>query len=100
MTQAKVKFTNFAAYLSWSNDPENGLEGEFELVDGELVEMPPESELNNWIARCLIRMIANSTRSPLGCTLLTPETGLYNPAAAIARCINSVKSSRVAHSVR
>jgi len=60
MTQAKVKFASFAEYLAWSNDPEHAMAGQFELVDGELVEVPPESEFNNWIARCLMFAIADS----------------------------------------
>jgi Uma2 family endonuclease len=49
MTQAQPRFTTFAAYLSSSDD----LEGRFQLIDGELVELPPESELNNFIANHL-----------------------------------------------
>jgi Uma2 family endonuclease len=40
MTQAKPKIFNFAEYLSYSGD----LEGRYELIDGELVALPPESE--------------------------------------------------------
>lgn len=48
MTQAKAKFTTFEDYLSYSNDTD--MEGFYELIDGELVELPPESEENNWLA--------------------------------------------------
>jgi Uma2 family endonuclease len=48
MTQAKAKFTTFEDYLSYSNDMD--MEGFYELIDGELVELPPESEENNWLA--------------------------------------------------
>lgn len=48
MTQAKLKFASFEDYLSYSNEAD--MEGFYELVDGELVELPPESEPNNWIA--------------------------------------------------
>jgi Uma2 family endonuclease len=65
MTQAKLKFASFADYLAWSDDPANYLEGRFELVDGELVEVPPELEPNNWIARCLMFALANSGHIPL-----------------------------------
>ncbi len=52
MTQTKLKFTSFADYLSYSNEAD--MEGFCELVDGELVELPPASEPNNWIAdNCL-----------------------------------------------
>lgn len=36
------------------------LDGRFEYEDGELKALPPESELNNWIARCLLLRLANS----------------------------------------
>ncbi len=65
MTQAKLKFVSFADYLAWSDDPANYLEGRFELVDGELVEVPPESEPNNWIARCLMFTLATLGQIPL-----------------------------------
>jgi Uma2 family endonuclease len=50
MTQAKIRFSSFEEYLSWSDDPENYLEGRYELMDGELVQLPTESELNGAIA--------------------------------------------------
>jgi Uma2 family endonuclease len=46
MTQAKPKFATFAEYLSYSSE----LEGQFQLIDGELVELPPESRFNSTIA--------------------------------------------------
>jgi Uma2 family endonuclease len=55
MTQAKPRFATFEEYLSYSND----LEGRFQLIDGELVELPPESEPNNWIARSLLLTLAS-----------------------------------------
>jgi Uma2 family endonuclease len=58
MTQARIKFTSFEEYLSYSNEMD--LEGRYELVDGELVELPPESELNNWIADNLQFLLAMS----------------------------------------
>ncbi|MGF1566999.1 MAG: Uma2 family endonuclease [Nodosilinea sp.] len=48
MTQAKAKFASFEEYLAYSD--KTPLEGRFELVHGELVELPPESEENNWLA--------------------------------------------------
>lgn len=57
MTQAKVRFPTFEAYLSWSSTPENFMEGRYELIDGELFEVAPESEPNNWIARCLMFLL-------------------------------------------
>jgi Uma2 family endonuclease len=56
MTQAKPRFATFEEYLSYSED----LEGRFQLIDGELIELPPESEPNNWIARCLLITLASS----------------------------------------
>jgi Uma2 family endonuclease len=48
MTQARVKLTTFEEYLSYSD--EVSMEGRYELINGELVELSPESEPNNWIA--------------------------------------------------
>ncbi|GAB4351145.1 MAG: Uma2 family endonuclease [Leptolyngbyaceae cyanobacterium] len=57
MTQARVKFTSFEEYLS-SNDAMS-LEGRYELIDGELIELPPESRLNSTIAvRILLVLLA------------------------------------------
>jgi Uma2 family endonuclease len=56
MTQAKVKFTTFEEYLSYSD--ETPMDGRYELVDGALVELPPESEPNNWIADNLQFLLA------------------------------------------
>ncbi|MCU0568900.1 MAG: Uma2 family endonuclease [Oculatellaceae cyanobacterium Prado106] len=50
MTQAKVRFASFDEYFKWSSDPDHHLEGRYELVDGELVNLPTESELNGAIA--------------------------------------------------
>jgi Uma2 family endonuclease len=58
MTQAKPRFATFEEYLAYSQD----LEGRFQLIDGELIELPPESERNDWIALvlrdCLIQVIS------------------------------------------
>lgn len=56
MTQAKEKFTTFEEYLSYSD--RTPMEGRYELVDGELIELPPESELNIWIADNLQFLLA------------------------------------------
>lgn len=56
MTQSKVKFTTFEEYLSYSD--ETSMEGRYELIDGELVELPPESEPNNWVADNLQFLLA------------------------------------------
>jgi Uma2 family endonuclease len=56
MTQAKGKFATFEDYLFYS--AETPLEGRYELVDGALIELPPESELNIWIADNLQFLLA------------------------------------------
>jgi Uma2 family endonuclease len=48
MTQAKVKLASFEEYLAYGD--ETPMEGRYELVGGELVALPPESEENNWLA--------------------------------------------------
>ncbi|NJN59293.1 MAG: hypothetical protein HC879_18235 [Leptolyngbyaceae cyanobacterium SL_5_9] len=63
MTQARVKFTTFEDYLSYSDATQ--MEGRYELINGELVELPPESELNNWIANYLQFLLAAAKVSPL-----------------------------------
>lgn len=56
MTQAKVKLASFEEYLAYSN--ETPLAGRYELVRGELVELPPESRLNSTIAiRLLLALL-------------------------------------------
>jgi Uma2 family endonuclease len=60
MTQAKVRFPTFESYLSWSGSSENSTQGMVELIGGELFEVPPESEPNNWTARCLMFLLAMS----------------------------------------
>jgi Uma2 family endonuclease len=56
MTQAKIKFTSFEEYLSYSD--ETDMEGFYELIDGELVKLPPESEPNTWTANNLQFLLA------------------------------------------
>ncbi|NES23245.1 MAG: Uma2 family endonuclease [Symploca sp. SIO3E6] len=48
MTYTPVKLT-FEQYLEY----DNGTDNRYELFEGELVEVPPESELNGWIAEWL-----------------------------------------------
>lgn len=53
MTQAaapKPKIFTFEEYLAY----DDGTDTRYELVDGELVEMPPESDDNNDVARRLL----------------------------------------------
>jgi Uncharacterized protein conserved in cyanobacteria len=57
MTQARATFASFEEYLAYSD--EASLDGRYELIDGELVELPPESRLNSTIAvRILLALIA------------------------------------------
>jgi Uma2 family endonuclease len=57
MTQARVRFTTFEEYLSYSD--ETPIEGRYELIDGELTELPPESRVNSTIAvRILLALLA------------------------------------------
>ncbi|NER45837.1 MAG: Uma2 family endonuclease [Symploca sp. SIO1A3] len=52
MTHTPVKLT-FEQYLEY----DDGTENRYEVFDGELVEVPSESELNSWIAKYLERKI-------------------------------------------
>jgi Uma2 family endonuclease len=62
MTQSKLKFACFEDYLTWSNDPSNLLDGQFELINGGLIELPPESGVNDAIAnRLFFRLVASGT---------------------------------------
>jgi Uma2 family endonuclease len=65
MTQAKLKFANFEAYLAWSDDPENCQDGQFELVNGELVELAPESGPNDAIANRIFFFLVAAGMVPL-----------------------------------
>ena len=49
MVQSKPRFATFEEYLTY----EDGLDECYELVDGELVQLPPESEWNLSIANYL-----------------------------------------------
>jgi Uma2 family endonuclease len=65
MTQTKLRFASFEEYLSYSDDPENCLEGRYELIYGELIELPPESPQNNLIARRLLLFLVNHNIVPV-----------------------------------
>jgi Uma2 family endonuclease len=63
MVQAKPRFKSFEDYAELDAEAwaELGLpEGRCEYVDGELVEVPSESELNDWIANLLMILLVNS----------------------------------------
>jgi Uma2 family endonuclease len=76
MTQTKLRFASFEEYLTWSDVPENYLEGRYELIYGELFELPPESGLNDWLAlnlRDLLIHIINRQLIRLGkCEVQVP----------------------------
>jgi Uma2 family endonuclease len=63
VTQAKVRFANFEEYLTWRDDPENYMEGRYELIDGELVELAPEAEPNLAIAKFIFLMLVQAGMS-------------------------------------
>ncbi|MER3433062.1 MAG: Uma2 family endonuclease [Leptolyngbya sp. ERB_1_1] len=56
MTQAKPKFATFEAYLEF----DDGTDNRYELIDGELVELPPESEPNDFIPNLLLLKLAEA----------------------------------------
>jgi len=82
MTQAKPRFATFEEYLSYSED----LEGRFQLIDGELIELPPESEPNNWIANYLFLLLSTTgfvnprLIKPHACELQVPILQPKDPA--------------------
>ncbi|MBW4524146.1 MAG: Uma2 family endonuclease [Phormidium tanganyikae FI6-MK23] len=45
MTQAKLRFSSFEEYLAYDDNCDR----RYQLIDGELVELPPESEPNDWM---------------------------------------------------
>ena len=65
MTQVKVRFSSFEEYQTWSNDPENCMEGRFELIYGELIELPPESPENDFFANNLQFLLVIAKVAPL-----------------------------------
>jgi Uma2 family endonuclease len=53
-TQAKLRFSTFEEYLAYDDESDNL----YELVDGSLVKLPPESEPNDSIANFLFLKFA------------------------------------------
>jgi Uma2 family endonuclease len=75
MVQSKQRFATFEEYLAHSSDVE--LEGCYELINGELVEVPPESGLNRRIAIRLQLLLLSlgvdpSLIYPGGCEIQVP----------------------------
>jgi Uma2 family endonuclease len=56
MAVAKPGKITFEEYLCYQDDTDQ----RYELIDGELVALPPESEFNNWIANHLFLVLANA----------------------------------------
>jgi Uma2 family endonuclease len=61
MVQAQSKKLSFEEYLNYSDKTNN----RYELIDGELIALPPESEPNNFIANYLFFYLASSGLVPL-----------------------------------
>ncbi|MEG4206681.1 hypothetical protein QUA20_22495 [Microcoleus sp. Pol7_A1] len=61
MVQAQSKKLTFDEYLNYSNDTGQ----RYELIDGDLIALPPESEPNNFIANYLFFYLASSGLVPL-----------------------------------
>ncbi|MCU0567981.1 MAG: Uma2 family endonuclease [Oculatellaceae cyanobacterium Prado106] len=59
MTQAKPRFATFKEYLSFQDEHEEA-DCRYELINGELVALPPESRLNAFIANRLFFFLINA----------------------------------------
>jgi Uma2 family endonuclease len=79
MTVARPRLT-FEEYLMYDDDTDK----RYELVQGELVELPPESEENNWIALNLrdelIQVINRRLVRPHACEIQVPIVQPDDPA--------------------
>ena len=73
MTQAKPRFTTIDEYLNY----DDGTDQRYELVDGELIAMPPESRLNRKIASFLfeafIKLGVPSALLAIGTQIVVPS---------------------------
>ncbi len=65
MTQAKQRFTSFEEYLSYGEDDADRTDCRYELVDGELIELPPESPENDFFALNLRDLLIKFVRRQL-----------------------------------
>jgi Uma2 family endonuclease len=63
MTQAKYRFASFEEYLSCDDDEQDNVR--YELIEGELIELPPESPQNNLVARRLLFFLASNNIVPI-----------------------------------
>lgn len=80
MVQSRPRFATFEDYLAYE-----GLEGRYELIEGELVELPPESEWNLSIANYLYFLLVAQNFSarlvhPGKCELQVPVLQPKDPA--------------------
>ncbi len=64
MAYTQAKFATFEDYLAYSDEID--LIGRLQLIDGELVELPPESEPNNFVADNLQFYLAMLQERPKG----------------------------------
>lgn len=78
MTVAKPRFSTFEAYLTY----DDGTDNRYELINGELVELPPEAEPNSAITTFLLVALMNAGVSlrlikPYTCEIQVPviQTG-------------------------
>lgn len=62
MSDTRAKFATFEDYLAYSD--KLGMEGRYQLIEGELVELPPESEPNDFVADNLQFLLAISQLVP------------------------------------
>ncbi|MBD1822708.1 Uma2 family endonuclease [Cyanobacteria bacterium FACHB-DQ100] len=67
MTQAKPKFATFEEYLEF----DDGTDNRYELIDGELFALPPESEPNDFIPNLLLLKLVEAGVPP---RLIRPHT--------------------------
>ncbi|NJM63840.1 MAG: Uma2 family endonuclease [Oscillatoriales cyanobacterium RU_3_3] len=61
MVRTQAKKLTFEEYLNYSDETNN----RYELIDGELIALPPESEPNNFVANYLLFYLASSGLVPL-----------------------------------
>ncbi|MBD2579689.1 Uma2 family endonuclease [Oscillatoria sp. FACHB-1406] len=61
MIQTRPKKLTFEEYLEYEDETDN----RYELIDGELIALPPESGLNDFIARFLLFLFASQNLVPL-----------------------------------
>ena len=68
MVTTQPQKLTFEEYLAYEDDTEN----RYQLIDGELVPLPPESGLNDWIAQELFWVLAIAQLAPR--QLIRPHT--------------------------